>query len=238
MITINSKPKDIRREIAEDEEKAKYWFVKTHHGQSAFEKWCMSRQRWMEVCGDIEFFSDPVEYVSKNGNHWMVFLYIVRTRTGFVHTLRTVAYYTTAISIGAWVSVFSRSADGKREDGCIFYTPHFFQRFSSRLGISVHSRDLLIRFMHIVPFHGIYETARQRSFSKERDVVMPLPASYAEGTYRMCGDYYFCTIRSFEPVTALSPRQRQELEQYSRHHHEHFDDNINNIVSDNTPKLR
>lgn len=72
---------------------------------------------------------------------------------------------------------------------------------------------MMLRFLQLAHHHLILEKPPRPGY-KDREIVMKYPASYAFGTYRDMDGYRMTTIRTFLPVTMLSPTKRKELQEY------------------------
>ncbi|MBQ2003275.1 MAG: hypothetical protein II240_08280 [Bacteroidaceae bacterium] len=73
MITLKSTPAQIRKELDEDEKRANWWFIKSHHGENGYHKWRTEQCRKLWGSNKKEMFSEPVEYISPNGNRWLAY---------------------------------------------------------------------------------------------------------------------------------------------------------------------
>ena len=217
MITLQSTPKQIRQELDEDEKKALYWFIKQKHGEKCYNNWRIEQcKRLYNQPEKKELFSEPVEYNSKNGNRWLVYEHTSRDGEGGLFTFTySVCYFETYESVGAYVRMDAESGeDGKMIPGCIFYTPHFFQRFAERIGIEYRSRKMMLRFLQLAHHHLVMDKKKKRDGFKDIEIVMRYPASYAFGTRRIVDDYQMVTVRTFLLVTMMTPTRKKELEEY------------------------
>lgn len=72
MINLHTPSEQIMKELFEDEQKAFYWLRKSYHGDKSYER---MRDTLIAKCRKERKtqISDVVEYISKNGNRWMVF---------------------------------------------------------------------------------------------------------------------------------------------------------------------
>ena len=216
MITLQSTPKEIQRELDADEVRARYWMMKHHHGEKGFNRWRNEECKRLWLSNDKEHFSEPVEYKSPNGNRWLVYEHISRDGKGGCFSFTyCVCYFETIGSVGAYVRVDCEDTEhpGMTIPGCIYYTSHFFQRFAERLGLEFRSRTMMLRFLQLAHHHLILEKPPRPGY-KDREIVMKYPASYAFGTYRDVDGYRMTTIRTFLPVTMMTPAKRKELQEY------------------------
>ena len=78
MITLQTLPAQIRRELDEDEKRANYWFVKQHHGERSYDRWRTEQCQRLLNSFEKELYSDPVEYISPNGNRWLAYEHTTR----------------------------------------------------------------------------------------------------------------------------------------------------------------
>lgn len=215
MLTVTSHPAQIRRELDEDERRAQYWFTKQHHGEKGLERWRREQCRRLWLSTEWEWFSEPVEYKSPNGNRWLAYEHVQRDGEGGVFSFTyCVCYFETLGSVGAIVRCDTQDPrTQERMAGCIIFTPHFFQRFAERLGLEFRSRGMMLRFLQLAHHHVIMEREPRPGF-KDVEIVMKYPASYAMGSRRDVDGYRVVTVRTFLPVTMMTPAKRRELEKF------------------------
>lgn len=215
MITLNSTPAQIRKELDDDEKRANYWFIKKHHGENGYNKWRTDQCRKLWESTEKELFSEPVEYKSPNGNRWLAYEHTSRDGHGGCYTFcYCVMYYETIGSVGAYVRMDSEDTETcEMMPGCIHFTSHFFQRFAERLGLEYRSRAMMLRFLQLAHHHLIKDKPAREGY-KDREIVMRYPASYAFGTIRDVDGYKMITVRTFLPVTMLTPNKKRELQEY------------------------
>lgn len=226
MITLNSTPAQICKELEEDEKRANYWFIKQHHGEKGYTKWRTEQCRKLWYSTDRELFSDPVEYHSPNGNRWLSYEHTSKDGEGGCYTFNyCVMYYETIGSIGAYCCTNIEDQVTEEElPGCIHYTSHFFQRFAERMGLEYRSRNMMLRFLQLAHNHIIREMPTREGY-KDKEIVMRYPASYAFGTQRIVDGYQIITVRTFMPVTMLTPAKKRELQKYGE-----FSDNARGFI--------
>ena len=215
MITLQSTPAQIRKELDQDEKRANYWFIKQHHGEKGYNQWRMEQCRKLWNSTEKELFSEPVEYNSPNGNRWLAYEHTSRDGQGGCYTFNyCVMYYETVGSVGAYVRMDAEDRTlGKTIPGCIHFTPHFFQRFAERLGLEYRSRAMMLRFIQLA-HHHILKDKPTRDGYKNKEIVMRYPASYAFGTMRDVDGYRMVTVRTFMPTTMMTPKKKRELQEY------------------------
>lgn len=226
MITLQTLPTQIRRELDEDEKRANYWFVKQHHGERSYDRWRTEQCQRLLNSFEKELFSDPVEYISPNGNRWLAYEHTTRDGEGGCYTFcYCVMYYETIGSVGAYCRMELEDPDTKEMlPGCIHYTPHFFQRFAERLGLEFRSRTMMLRFLQLAHHHLIKEKNKREGY-KDREIVMRFPGSYAFGSMRNVEGYNMVTVRTFLPTTMLTPTRKKELQEYGE-----FCDNVKDFI--------
>lgn len=218
MLNANSLPEQVHREYHEDVVKAEYWFKKAHHGEKAYYKWKI--QMAQQLGRDLyrrEIYSDPVEYLSKNGNHWLSYEHISKDGEGGCFTIPySIMYYETVASVGAYVEV-GYDDDGKRRTGYIHFTPHFFLRFAERLEIPNTRKELMLRFMRIVHVYLMLEKPPRPGY-KDAEFALRYPDSYAFGSYRDFKDFRLVTVRTFYTEASLPPSKKKWLSEYAKLH--------------------
>lgn len=226
MITLKSTPAQIRKELDEDEKRANWWFIKSHHGEKGYHKWRTEQCRKLWESNKKELFSEPVEYHSTNGNRWLAYEHTSRDGHGGIFTFcYCVMYYETMGSVGAFTRMDSEDRKtGIPMPGCIHFTSHFFQRFAERMQLEYRSRAMMLRFIQLAHHHLIKEKPTRDGF-KDKEIVMRYPASYAFGSMRDVDGYRMVTVRTFLPVTMLTPTKKRELQEYGE-----FSDKVMNFV--------
>lgn len=214
MLTLTSKIEDIRRELDEDEPRAAYWFIKAHHGEKQYERWRFQKGFDLLKTTDREWTSEPVEYLSRNGNRWMSYEHISKDGEGGVYTfLYSICWFETIGSVGCWVR--SETLDGQQ--GCIHFTTHFFLRFAQRLRLdpNIDRRQMLLRFMAI-QHHPLLLQLPPREGYKDTEFAIRYPGSWAFGSMKEHKGYRMITVRTYLTHPELNPARKKQLEKFRK----------------------
>lgn len=204
MINLSTPPDKLLNELHQDRIKAKYWFVKKMGGEQKLNNLMLQLIAKSEKKKQNEI-SEVIEYNSPNGNRWLIFAcgHYYKEAMKSSATITSFCYYETYGSIGAFVPTFS--TEGEKELGCIIYTSHFFLRFCSRIKLEFRSREMVRKFIELIPdaFLQIYEENGQTK------VDMRLPGSVGRGFVRD-DDNRVIEIRTFLRDCELSNKQLQQ----------------------------
>lgn len=203
MITVTSATDEILNQLKAEEPKAIYWLKKMHHGEKGYDR--MQRElieRAKRERKDTK--SEVFDYISQNGNRWMVFEHC--RYHADIHYARTMpvafCYYETYGSVGAFINGHPQY-DGGYAHGILF-TDHFFLRFCQRLGVEMRSRWMVQRFLEIIP--GIvFQTIGEKDAQGRVKVDCRFPASIGRGIIRKDGP--LIEIRTYLTDPELNRKQ-------------------------------
>lgn len=209
MINLSTDNAVLMREINADIPKLYYWVEKKYGGRAncGREVNRLANKAYTTKQSQV---SEPIEYRSKNGNRWY-FAHNAMYQNGKVTTRNIYfAYYETEGSIGVFVPSFRPMVCTTNEAvGCTIYNSHFFLRMCERLGIAYKSRDMVMRFLCMLP----YTILEHYGDSKSTKTIVRLPGSYGFGTNRCKdGQYIIDEIRTFLYEGQLSGRQKRVVE--------------------------
>lgn len=208
MINLNTPSDVLMKELSEDREKAVFWLKKHYHGEKGYEK---MRDNLLLKCKNTckNQSSDTVEYISRNGNRWIVFEYATYYPGASSSNCMPYAfcYYETYASIGAFIPGFSTDKRQKQMNSCIIYTSHFFERFCERLGIKFRSREMVKRFVECVPLQ--MTTFEDPDENGQMKLNVRLPGSVGRG-FRRGGEQNVFEVRTFLTDKQLSNKQLRE----------------------------
>lgn len=210
MLNSASTYKEVKAVFEAEQQKARYWFVKQHHGEDAYTKW---RTR---LCAQLynplrpyepHVISDPVFYNPPSGNRWMIYERAFRDgKGGAFSNGYSVCFFETVESIGAYIPV--QSSKGK--PGCMYYTPHFFRRLRERLELSNDDNiDLMMKFVSL--HHSECIQRLKDTPKRQNQIALYYPGSFGFGTYLSYKDFEMITVRTFLPRTMLSPQRLAHL---------------------------
>jgi hypothetical protein len=208
MITVTSSTEVIIETLKTEEPKAIYWMKKMLHGERGYEK--MQQElidRAMDQRKDTR--SDVYDYISKDGNRWMVFEHCrYHKDIHYAHTMPVAfCYYETYGSVGAFVSGHTQYKEFEKMTHDILFTDHFFLRFCQRLGVEMRSRWMVQRFLEIIP--GIMFQARDEKDQYGRTKVdCRFPGSIGRGIIRKDGP--LIEIRTYLTDPELNRKQLKE----------------------------
>lgn len=209
MINFNTPPKEIVRELSDEERKALFWLKKYYHGEKGYEK---MRDGLLSECYHTKktAISDVVEYISPHGNRWMAFeccQYYKAARQANTVPM-AFCYYETYGSVGAYLLGRSSYDTTGQNNVVLHFTNHFFLRFCQRLGIEMRSRWMVQRFVEVIPGFLIGSNGLDDKGRRKFDVR--LPASIGRGI--MIEDAPIVEIRTYLTDKELNNKQLKETE--------------------------
>ena len=205
MINLNTNSDQLMNELLEDKKRAIYWLVKKNGGEKGYTR--MQDKLLLDArkkrCNAT---SDCYEYLSPNGNRWMVYecaQYLKETGAAVTKTI-AFCFYETVGGIGAYIPLNLRISSKEGSDGCLIFTSHFFSRFSERVEVERFDSDMLQRFINALP-HLTLNLYKQED---ELRVDIKLPGGIARGIQRK-GKISVFEIRTFLKDTQLSNGQKR-----------------------------
>jgi len=207
MITLKTPTMQVVKEICSEEDKAIYWLKKMFHGQKGYEQ-MQARLVYDSEREKKDKRSEIYDYISPNGNRWMVFEHCKYYESIKHSCSMAVAfcYYETMGSCGAFLVAHSQFGDN--EQGVIMFTDHFFLRFCDRLGVEMRSRWMIQRFVEVIPgFLFSFGEKNEQGFIK---AFCRLPGSMGRGILRKDGP--LIEIRSYLTDKQQNKKQQRETE--------------------------
>lgn len=205
MINLSTPSQELLKELLADYDKADYWLTKKLGGMKKQKE--LSDKLALECIVKNKSFtvSDYVEYISPNGNRWIIYLTCRRYGDKTYTTPLGFCYYETYGSVGAFVPM----SDGSSENAnsCIIFTSHFFLRMCDRLGIKVRSREMVKRFLEYLV--GMVVSYRGEGKHGKHEVDVRLPGSIGRGRIREDSPYV-TEINTFLRDNELTRKQREE----------------------------
>ena len=215
MLNYKSKPKQVKKELSEEWDRAEYWFVKKMGGREKMTKLAAkmfqdSRRTKSDQC------SEPVMWTSKGGNKWCMFLvikYYKEVNFPFPHFMGF-SYYETAASIGAFMPISTVSPNGSKGQGLtIHYTDHFFLRLADRAKIKANSPENIKGFIQFVYSSFVMinrDSNKEKSLhGNDADIVIKLPGSYGFGGINEEDGEAMFTVNTFILTSQLSSWKRK-----------------------------
>ena len=205
MINLSTPSQELLKELLADYDKADYWLTKKLGGikkqkelgdKLAYE--CIMKGKPFTV-------SDYVEYISPNGNRWIMYLSCRRYGDKTYTTPLGFCYYETYGSVGAFVPMSDDTSDSA--NSCIIFTSHFFLRMCDRLGIKIRSREMVKRFLEYLV--GMVVSYRGEGKHGKHEVDVRLPGSIGRGRIREDSPYV-TEINTFLRDNELTKKQLKE----------------------------
>lgn len=209
MVNYSTPPEQLMKELLEEDGKAVFWLKKHYHGEKGYER---MRDRLIEESNMTgkDKISDIVEYISRNGNRWLVFECCRYYKgAGYAYAMPVAfCYYETYGSVGAYVVGYNAYVTVGTGKTIIHFTNHFFLRFCQRLGVEMRSRWMVQRFVEVIPgflfgYNGKDENGRDR-------FDVRLPGSIGRGIMRE--DAPIIEVRTYLTDKELSRKQLRETE--------------------------
>lgn len=144
MINLNTPSDELWDTLSDEYEKAKYWMIKHFGGEKRYEVMRDDLLR-RSVYAQNNLTSEVVYYTSRNGNRWICFEKVTYYPESFASNSmpNCFCYYETASSLGLFFPGFDRESN---MNSVLIFTPHFFQRYAERMGITGDKKDLLLKF--------------------------------------------------------------------------------------------
>ena len=205
MINLNTNPQQLMNELQEDRKKAVYWLVKKSGGQKGYTR--LQDKLLLDARKNRhDVASDSYEYLSPNGNRWMVYecaQYIKETNAAMTRTI-AFCFYETVGGIGAYIPLNLGISSSGGSQGCLIFTSHFFCRFSERAEVERFDADMLQRFINALFNFTI------NLYKKEGEVRVDIKLSggIARGIRRKGQENIF-EIRTFLKDAQLSNSQKR-----------------------------
>lgn len=207
MINLSTPSQELLNELLSDYKKADYWLTKKLGGMKKQKelgdslcKLCLYQKKELAV-------SEPIEYISPNGNRWLMYISTRKYKDHFYTTPLGFCYYETYGSIGAFVPT---QCGSEQANACLIFTSHFFLRMCSRLGIKARSRDMVKRFVEYMA--GMVVSYRGEGAHAKHEVDIRLPASIGRGRMRDDCDKVV-EINTFLKDAELTRKQREETKE-------------------------
>ena len=212
MVNLSTNNDVLFNELTSDYKKALYWHTKHYGGDKKYSAYqdkllaeCMRTHK--EICGD------RVEYLSSNGNRWIIFEVCrwYEDSQGAHTGAHAFCYYETCGSIGA----FRLTSDGMGDlNGVMIFTSHFFERFCERLGIDAptgqeRSRMIVKNFVQILPAMVMKVYPRSEKDGRIH-IDFRAPGSLCRGILREGGKVPVYEIRSYLTDKMLNFKQQRE----------------------------
>lgn len=204
MINLSTPNKEMLAELKEDYRRADYWIKKTVGGEKKLQELCMQLLQEYYKTGKMQV-SDPIEYISPNGNRWLMFVRTCKVGNQVAPLSTGFCYYETYGSIGAFMLMGSKSVADK--DGVVIFPSHFFQRLDEKLGLGIRSREVVKRFVEMIDNMIIQYKGDS---DKRRDEV---EVSFFDSVWRgrlRDGDRHFVELNTFIPHKQLSSKAQLE----------------------------
>lgn len=187
-------------ELKDDYRRADYWIQKQVGGEKKMRELQAKLLKEYYKTGKTQV-SEPIEYISPNGNRWLLFVRTQKIGTYITPLPMGFCYYETYGSIGAYLLTGSKSAVEK--DGVVIFPSHFFQRLDEKLGLGVRSREVVMRFVEMID--NMIIQYKGDSDKRRDEVEVSFFDSVWRGRFRD-GDRHFVELNTFIPYKQLSSK--------------------------------
>lgn len=187
MINLKTNNEKLLDELMYDKKRVLHWFSTKHMTSKMMKRKVYELQRRC-IDNGLRFCCDePVEWLSKNGNKWMVYLRVEMVGTVVSPSVQCFCYYETSGSAGAFIPI--------KDSRCVIFTSHFFLRVKQRLGLSVVDKNVLKRFVEYV--NTLYIEMTGKGKHGENEGIVYLNGGIGRGIFRDgdCGNIF--EVRSF-----------------------------------------
>ena len=205
MINLSTPSQELLKELLADYDKADYWLTKKLGGMKKQKELGDKLAYECIMKGKPFTVSDYVEYISPNGNRWIMYLSCRRYGDKTYTTPLGFCYYETYGSVGAFVPMSDDTSDSA--NSCIIFTSHFFLRMCDRLGIKIRSREMVKRFLEYLV--GMMVSYRGEGKHGKHEVDVRLPGSIGRGRIREDSPYV-TEINTFLRDNELTKKQLKE----------------------------
>lgn len=205
MINLSTPSQELLDELLADYAKGDYWLTKKLGGMKKQKE--LGEKLGLECVAKNKDFavSDYIEYISPNGNRWIMYLSTRRYGDKLYTNPLGFCYYETYGSVGAFVPM---AQDGyEYANSCMIFTSHFFLRMCDRLGIKVRSRRMVKLFLEYLV--GMMVSYRGEGKHGKHEVDVRLPGSIGRGRMREDSPYVV-EINTFLRDSELTRKQKEE----------------------------
>ena len=204
MINLSTPSDELWRVLMTEHDKALYWFKKHFGTEKRYEQ---MRDELLQrtVRAEKPLTSEVIDYKSKEGNRWVCFeqsTYYPESHGAFCLPV-AICYYETAVSLGVFFIGYLHKNGLDIPDAVFIYTPHFFQRFAERLNISESPREMLMRYISMVPSFVISPMPSDDGRNK---MAIRIPGCICHGVLGKDSDNVY-EIRTLLKDEQLSPTQ-------------------------------
>lgn len=207
MVNLSTPNNELIHELNADYEKLGYWMKKKIGGEKKLARLQYQLILNYKITGKTQT-SEPVEYISANGNKWYGYYKTVKIGGIIYPNSLGFCYYETYGSIGAFVPVSNKSIEGC--DGCVIFPSHFFLRLSQRLGVGVRSREVIKRFLEMLD--NMVIQYKGDSEKRKDEVEVSFSGSVWRGYWKN-GDSRVIELNTFLKHTELSKSQKDKAEE-------------------------
>ena len=206
MINLSTPNEELIKELRTDFNRVRLWFSEKHLTKKKIRQLAYILER---KCIDENLkytTSEPVEYITKSGNRWIVYLKAEKHgEKTIIHQLQAFCYYETYGSIGAFVPVFN----GKSIDKCTIFSSHFFLRMKQRLGLGMLNKSVLKRFIEYISL--LHSEDKGKGSHGEHEAEVYLYGAVGRGIFRdeSCN---ILEVKTFLTESELSKSQLWKLQ--------------------------
>lgn len=207
MITSQSTNEEILDAVLSEKDKALYWLNKKYNYSQKTDLMCDLIIAEHRRTG-LPQHSEPVEYTSRSGNRWCVFLRTLQL--GDQYSVQTTAfiYRYTIGSIEIFVPTLDNSSLNGNSTCVMIYTSHFFLRMSQRLGIEKIDRDVVIRLL--ASLNGFVFNPRGDGKKRKNEVELSIMGTVWRGVYRD-DEMHIIEVKTLLRKSELTKNEQQKL---------------------------
>lgn len=209
MINLSTPNEELLEELKSDYNRVVHWFSTKRFTSRRLRQNAYVLERKC-IDNDMQFATgEPEEFLTKNGNKWIIFQKARRCEGEILPEIQTFCFYNTLGSAGAFVPSFV----GGKIDSCVIFTSHFFLRLKQRLGLEYVNKDVIQRFIeYIGSFHS--ESLGEGKHGKN-EVIIYLNGAVGYGVFRdeNCN---ILEVKSFLKETELTRFQQRQVKNVKR----------------------
>lgn len=203
-MNLSTPNKELLQDLKSDYNRVVHWYSTKRYTPRKLRQRAYELERKC-IDNNLQFAaSEYEEFVTKNGNKWVIFQKARKVGEAILPEIQTFCYYNTEGSAGAFVPSFVRG----RIESCVIFTSHFFLRVKQRLGLKKVNKDVIQRFVeYIGSFHS--ESLGEGKHGKNEAVIY-LNGAVGYGVFRD-DDCCILEVKSFLKETELTRYQQRQV---------------------------
>lgn len=212
MITAISSNEELLNAVLEEQPKAYYWFDKRYKDNRETSRLRRKITDEHKKTGEVQV-GGYVEYLSRSGNRWVVYLRTARTGGFYCTQKASFVYRETFGSIEVIVPMDLKAVAGGRPQGVMVFTSHFFLRMQQRLGVEKIDIEAVIRLVASIK-HTIIN-AKGDSKRRKHEMEISIMGTVWRGIYRN-GAKNIIEVKTMLTKLELSRREKQALQRVDK----------------------